>query len=70
MGHVSVKHVVSTVTCLKKTFVKETFVEVVSEMNFNLLLEWKPHKFIPCCTKYEACVGCKYHTIMNAIIPL
>ena len=71
MGHVSVKHVVSTVTCLPTELcLAETFVKVVSEIQVILWLEWKPHKLTPCCTNYEARVGCKYHTIINAIISL
>ena len=63
MGHVSVMHVISTVTYyaltselwLPETFVITLSVKVVPEMQLILLLEWKSHKFTPCCTNYEAC---------------
>ena len=40
---------------LPETFVITLFVKVVSEIQVILWLEWKPHKFTPCCTNYEAC---------------
>ena len=68
MGHENV--VISTVTCgvlatelwLPETFVITLFVKVVSEIQVILWLEWKIHKFTPCCTNYEACVGFMRHT--------
>ena len=66
-----------TVTLTTKVWLPETsvitlFVKGFLEIQVILWLEWKPHKFTPCCINYEACM-CgiyetrKYHTIMNAM---
>ena len=60
---------ISTVSCyvlitelwLPETFVIALFVKVVSAMQVILWLKWKPHKFTPCCTNYETCVGFMRH---------
>ena len=60
----------STETCytlttelwLPETFVITLFVRVVSEIQVILWFEWKPHKFISCCTNYEAYEGFMRHT--------
>ena len=62
-------YVISTVTYyaltselwLPETFVITLSVKVVPEMQLILLLEWKSHKFTPCCTNYEVCVGFMRH---------
>ena len=57
-----VYHVLATELWLSETFVITLFVKGVSEIQVILWLEWKIHKFPPCCTNYEACVGFMRHT--------
>ena len=70
MGLVIKCHVISTVIMqlnfgqwLPATFVITLFVKVVSEIQVILWLEWKIHKFTPCCTNYEECVGFMRQTL-------
>ena len=55
-------YVVATELWLLETIVITLFVKVVSEIQVILWLEWKPHKYTPCYTNYEARVGFMRHT--------
>ena len=53
---------------LPETFVITLLVKVVLEIQaIHELSGSFSYKFTPCCTNYEVCMRCKYHTILNAL---